>query len=189
MSADYTTLSLADMSADLDAMARDAAAAFGTLDARQLNWKPDETRWSVAQCLDHLLSANRGMLQSSAAALDPAAPKTIWQRLPVLPRTFGRLLIRSQSPSGARKFVAPAQAQPSASTIDGHIVEQFVAHQHELAARVRSLDATAARAVMVSPFVSFITYSILDGFRIVVAHQRRHFEQARRVIGAPGFPV
>ena len=37
---------------------------------------------------------------------------------------------------------------------------------------------------MVSPFVSFITYSVLDGCRLIVTHERRHFEQARRVAGS-----
>ena len=45
-----------------------------------------------------------------------------------------------------------------------------------------------ARIIMVSPFVSFITYSVLDGCRLIVTHERRHFEQARRVTQAPGFP-
>ena len=35
---------------------------------------------------------------------------------------------------------------------------------------------------MVSPFVAAITYSVLDGLRLVVAHDHRHFEQARRVM-------
>jgi hypothetical protein len=45
-----------------------------------------------------------------------------------------------------------------------------------------------ARIIMVSPFVSFITYSVLDGCRLIVTHERRHLEQARRVTQAPEFP-
>jgi hypothetical protein len=55
---------------------------------------------------------------------------------------------------------------------------------------VRGLDEQAARAaIMTSPFVRFITYSVLDGWRLVVTHDRRHFEQARRVTQSPGFPA
>ena len=35
---------------------------------------------------------------------------------------------------------------------------------------------------MTSPFVHFITCRVLDGWRLMVAHNRRHFEQARRVM-------
>jgi hypothetical protein len=32
-----------------------------------------------------------------------------------------------------------------------------------------------------------VTYSVLDGLRLLVAHDRRHFEQARRVMQSPDF--
>src|SRR5678816_4549116 len=100
---DYTTLSLAELRTALDEVARDAQVTFGGLDARQLNWRPDATRWSVAQCFEHLLAANGLMLQASADALNPASPRTFWQRAPFLPGVFGRLLIRSQTPESTRE--------------------------------------------------------------------------------------
>jgi hypothetical protein len=185
----YTTLSLQDVAAELGAIAGDAESTFGRLDERQLNWRPDATRWSVAQCFDHLLNANREMFQGIDAAMDGSRPRMVWQRLPVLPRVFGSLMIRSQTPEVTRKYTAPRQITPASSAFDPAIVERFVAQQHEAAARVRSLDpGAAARTIMVSPFVSFITYSVLDGCRLMVTHERRHVEQARRVTQEPGFP-
>lgn len=190
MTTDYTTLSLADVRRELEAIARDAQATFGSLDERQLNWRPDASRWSVAQCLEHLLNANREMFQSLDAALDPVRRRTIWQRVPILPGLFGRILIRSQAPAVTRKFKAPAKAQPASSAIDQRIVERFVAHQREAAERVRALEGRdAERIIMVSPFAALITYSAVDGCRLLVSHERRHVEQARRVISEPGFPL
>lgn len=182
-------MSFEGLAAELSAIARDAYAVFGGLDERRLNWKPDAARWSVAQCFDHLLNANREMFQSIDAAIDHSRPRTVWQRLPVLPSAFGRMLIASQGPESRRKFTAPRQAEPSSSAIAPGIIERFVSHQDEAIARVRSLDDRNVGAViMVSPFVRFITYSVLDGCRIVVAHERRHFAQARRVTQDPRFP-
>ena len=79
-SMDYTVLSLADVRNGLDDIARETQATFGGFDGRQLNWRPDETRWSVAQCFEHLLTANRlmflagGRPESCAAAYRLAAP-------------------------------------------------------------------------------------------------------------------
>jgi hypothetical protein len=42
--------------------------------------------------------------------------------------------------------------------------------------------------IVASPIAGFVTYNMLDACRIVVAHERRHFEQARRVTEAEGFP-
>jgi hypothetical protein len=186
---DYTTLSLADVKTGLDDVARDAQATFGGLDARQLNWRPDATRWSVAQCFEHLLTANRLMFQAADEALTDATTRTLWQRLPLLPRLFGRMLIRSQSPGAVRKFTASPKAQPAASDIAADIVLRFVEQHRNAAARVQALDERdAARAIMTSPFIGVVTYSVLDGWRLVVAHDRRHVEQARRVTLSPGFP-
>ena len=54
---------------------------------------------------------------------------------------------------------------------------------------MRALDeGDAAHAILTSPFSRVVIYSVLDGLRLVVAHDRRHFEQARRVTLLPEFP-
>jgi hypothetical protein len=184
----FTLLSLAEVAAEFDATARDAFVVFGRLNERQLNWRPGQTRWSVAQCFDHLLNADREMFRAIETAMDRSVPRTVWQRLPVLPRVFGTMMVKSQSPDVRRKYTAPRHIQPASSAIDADIIERFVVYQQGATTRVRSLvEDDAARVIMVSPFVSFVTYSVLDGCRLIVAHQRRHFEQARRVTGEPAF--
>jgi hypothetical protein len=186
---DYATLSLADVTSGLAAVARETRATFGGLDARQLNWRPTVAQWSIAQCFDHLLTANRLMFQAAEAAMDHGVPRTVWQRLPVLPRVLGRALIRSQAPTATRKFVAPSQAQPASSDITAGIIQAFVEQHEGVVTRLRALDERhAARVIMVSPFIRVVTYSVLDGCRLVFAHERRHFEQARGVALSTGFP-
>ena len=187
---DYTTLSLAEVKTGLDDVAQETQATFGGFDVRQLNWRPDTTRWNVAQCFEHLLTANRLMLQAAEAALNNAGPRTLWQRLPVLPGVLGRMLIRSQAPSAARKFTAPPKAQPSTSDIAADIIQRFVEQHHDAVVRVQALnERDAARAIMTSPFINIVTYSVLDGWRLLLAHDQRHFEQAHRVTLSPGFPM
>ena len=187
---DYATLSLTDVRNGLDEIARETQATFGDLDARQLNWRPDATRWSVAQCFDHLLAANRLIFQAADDALNDAAPRTLWQRLPVLPGILGRMLIRSQAPSGVRKFTAPSKAQPATSGIALDIIQRFIEQHRTAVTRAQALDERdAAHAIMTSPFIRVVTYSVLDGWRLVIAHDRRHFEQARGVTLSPGFPM
>jgi len=186
---DYTALTLADVRTGLETIARDAQATFGALDATRLNWRPDANRWSVAQCFEHLLTVNRAMLKAAEDALDPSQPRTFWQRAPILPGFFGPMLVRSQAPENMRKFRAPSRARPTASDIAADVIERFVEQQRSAAQRVRSLDELiAARAIMTSPFARVITYSVLDGCRLVLTHDRRHFEQARRVMASAGFP-
>lgn len=184
----FTRLSPAQLAGEFAAVARDATQVFGRYDAHRLNWRPDPSRWSVAQCFDHLVISETEMSAAIAHALDPAVPRTLWQRLPLWPWLFGRLLITSLAPTATRKLTAPAKAQPAASDIPPDVVDRFVACQAPLAARVSALTAAEARRVMVSPFAAQVTYSVLDGYRIIAVHQRRHFEQARRVTETAGFP-
>jgi hypothetical protein len=186
---DYTKLTINEVRASLERTVADVRTTFGHLDARQLNWRADPASWSVAQCLDHLVNANREMCGAIASASDPARPRTIWQKLPFLPGLFGRLMVTSMTPKVTRKFTAPPTARPSASDIDEGVVDRFVDTQSEVMTLVRKLAGRdPAQMIMVSPFVRFITYSVLDGLRLIAAHERRHFEQARRVMAAPGFP-
>ena len=180
---DYLKLSLGDVKAGLHEVARDAQTVFGGLSVKELNWKPDATSWSVAQCFEHLVTGNDLLLDAARRAVTNG-PSSIWQRLPVLPGIFGRALITTQGPKVTRKYVAPSKAQPVSSEVPGDIIQRFV-DQHESARRwLDTIDQRAAeRAIMTSPFISFITYSAMDGVRLMVAHDRRHFEQARRVLG------
>ena len=185
----YTTLSLAAVGAELEQNAREAEASFGALDARQLNWQPGAGQWSVAQCLEHLVTTNRLTLRAAEEALSGTQRPTVWQRLPVLPGVLGRALVRSQSPDQKRKYKSPPSARPAASEIPSDVVPRFVAQHREAVARAQALDeGVAARTIMASPFLKVITYSVLDGWRLVAAHDRRHLAQASRVSSAPGFP-
>ena len=189
MPTNFSTLSLIEISREIDAISRDAEATFGGLTAVQLNWKSTPSRWSIAQCFDHLIRINGQMLDGIVRTLDSATPKTLVQRVPGLPRVFGRIMIRSLSPTATRKLPAPASARPSTSNLGGDIILRFVEAQVALRQRLRSFEHRAlAETIMVSPFTSVIAYPVLDACRIIVAHERRHFEQARRITQTPGFP-
>jgi hypothetical protein len=92
-------------------------------------------------------------------------------------------MILTHSPDATRKFTAERRARPALSGIAADAIPRFInQHRHADAAVQRLDESNAARTIMTSPFVRFITYSVLDGWRLVIAHDRRHFEQARRVM-------
>jgi hypothetical protein len=187
--AEYTSLSLDEVAVGLDATARDSEAWFGLLDATQLNWRPDATRWSVAQCLAHLIVSNERTQRNAERALDASQPRTIWQRLPVVPGLIGPALVKSQAPGATRKFKTSPWAQPAVGKLAGDTISRFARQQRELAAWIRDLDAEhAGRAIMESPFGRAMAYSVLNACRLVLAHDHRHLAQARCVMDAPGFP-
>ena len=187
---DYRALTLPQVYSEAEAIGRDAPALFGYLTAEQLNWKPAPDSWSVAQCLDHLIAINRAYYPTFDQVLRGEYKKTLTHRLPFLPRVLGRVMISALSPVVKQKYRAPNTARPSTSSIDPTIVARFVAQQQEMLGKMRSLENKhPARVVITSPFAGAIVYSLLDAFRLIVAHERRHFAQAQRVMEMSGFPA
>lgn len=190
MPIDYATLSLPQIFFELEAISSEAERQFGSLNAEQLNWKPSNDQWSVAQCLEHLIKTNREFYPIIDAVTNGTYRTKIWQRVPLLPRLFGQLLIKSLAPAGTRKFKAAAVAQPSTSAIDAQIINRFGADQTSLKQRFERLaDKQLEQTIISSPLASFVTYRLLDAGRIFVAHGRRHLAQAERVTQTPGFPA
>ncbi len=114
---------------------------------------------------------------------------SLWGRVSPLSGFFGRFILKALDPEKGRKTRAPRVFEPTQSAVAPDIIERFAAHQDELAARMRATSGADLRGLKVTSPVSPVgTYSLLDAYRIVVAHERKHFEQARRVTQAEGFP-
>jgi DinB superfamily len=189
MKTDSTDGELGGQLEGLKTIAEDARKTFGGLSSAQLNWKPGAEHWSVGQCFEHLIKTNRSFFPTLERLARGEHKSRAWERLSPFSGFFGRMALKSVAPESPRKFKAPRGFRPSASDVDAAVIEQFAAHQSELA---ELMKATAGldlkKTVVTSPISGLVTYSLLDAFRIVVAHERRHFEQARRVTEAEGFP-
>lgn len=175
---------------EADTIIRDVQSSFGRLSATQLNWKPSADQWSVAQCLQHLIATNLEMTPIFDAAIKGAKRTTFLERLPLLPSLWGRIMVKVIGPGGKQKYKALPRVTPTESNIDPQIVGHFTTHQEEVIGKMRALQKLyPEKIVMTSPFASFITYSLLDACRIIVLHERRHFQQAERVMAMSEFPT
>lgn len=161
---------------------------FGRLTPAQLNWKPSAERWSVAQCFDHLLTSNNGYFPIIDNVL-AGYKRTFWQSVPVLPGFMGRLLIKSLDPVKGRNLKAPKNFQPAQSDISSSVIDDFVAQQANIAGKMKATAHLELEKIIISsPVTSVVTYSLMDAYRVIVVHQRRHFQQAQRVTAESGFP-
>ena len=175
---------------ELRALTEDARKVFGGLSPAQLNWKPAPERWSVGQCFDHLITTNRTFFADMERVAAGEHRASLWGRVSPLSGFFARLILKSLDPEKGRKSKAPRIFNPSSSDVAPDVIEQFEEHQGELSALMRATTGVdLARTIVTSPVSPVATYSLLDAYRIVVAHERKHFEQARRVTQSRGFPA
>jgi DinB superfamily len=167
-----------------------ARSSFGTFSNSQLNWKPTVSSWSVAQCLDHLITTHSQYFPLLENLASGEAKATLWENASPLSGFFGRYLIKSLDPANLKKMKAPGKAQPSESDIDGDIVERFSDHQHQLIEHLEKVPTTVdpMKTIITSPLLGIVTYSLDDCYTILVVHCQRHLDQAKRVAGGEAFP-
>ena len=169
----------------------EANSAFGNLTVSQLNWKANEKSWSVAQCLDHLITTHGLYFPLFEKLTNGGVSSTFWEKHSPLSGFFGRFLIKGLDPKNQKKMKAPGKASPSLSDLDGEIVSRFCEHQDQMIDHLRKLPANIdpARTIITSPLLGLVTYSLDDTFTIIDVHCKRHLGQAMRVKEADGFPA
>jgi hypothetical protein len=181
---------LSQILAEAEQVQTHVKAAFGLLSGQQINWKASTGEWSIAQCLEHLILLNTRYFPIIEDVLSARHKASLLERAPLLPAFFGRFVLSSVQPGGKLKVKARPAFAPSSTPIEPRIVDKFSTQQEEF---IRLMKASAERPIgriiitsVVSPYV---TYSLLDAYRILVAHEQRHLQQAERLMRTPGFPA
>jgi hypothetical protein len=183
------THQLSRLLSSANAISDQTLAAFGHLTSHQLNWKPGPGQWSVAQCFDHLLTANAAYFPIFDKVLSGEKKNTFWESLPWLPAFWGKMLIKSLDPESRLKLKAPKIFQPSSSSVDGAIIRRFLDQQGQVIGYLKASEGLDLKKVKISsPATRLITYSLMDGYRIIITHEERHLLQAERVTEMDGFP-
>ena len=172
-----------------NAITDETRAGFGELTAPQLNWKPSPEQWSVAQCFEHLVTANEAFFPIFEKVLSGAKKNTFWESLPWLPAFWGKMLIKAVAPESNRKLKAPKIFHPSSSGVDAAIIRRFIDQQNQVIKYMKATEDFDLEKIKISsPVTNLITYSLMDAYRIIINHEKRHLLQAMRVSEADGFP-
>ena len=185
---DYRQADLPSLIAEANLVASETKSKFGRLTAAQLNWKPSADRWSVAQCFDHLLNSNKDYLPIFDSVL-AGRKSTFWEKMPVLPGLAGKMMIKTLDPASTRKLKAPKNFEPAQSDLSPSVIDDFVHQQRRIVEKMQATEhLDLEKIVITSPALAAITYSLMDAYRIIVVHEQRHFQQAKRVTEETGFP-
>lgn len=185
---DFRTADLPAVINAVNNVASETRSTFGQLTPPQLNWKPSPERWSVAQCFDHLLTSNKGYFPVIDNVL-AGYKRTFWQSMPVLPGLMGKLLVKSMDPASTRKVKAPKRFQPTQSDISGSVINDFVDQQKQIVDKMKATEhLDLEKIVITSPVAGAVIYSLMDAYRLIVVHEQRHLQQAKRVTQEAGFP-
>lgn len=172
--------------ADLD---RRAAEMVRALSNDQLNWKPNATEWSIAQCLDHLAKSNYEYSAALHRAIEQARQEPVSAPAPLRPGVFGRTFVRALEPPPRQKMKAPKKIIPSDCMDKDEVLRRFLESEEAMREVVRDgagLDLNRIR--FKNPFFWFLRFTVGTGLLIIAAHNRRHLWQAQTILENPRFP-
>ncbi len=170
-----------------DAVERGARTLVQGLSADEGIWRSAPGSWSIAECLDHLATANRVYLRAMQPAAERARKGGSRRSRPAVPGLIGGWFVRTMEPPvpPRRKLKAPKKIVPRESPPLGDAAEQFLASQDEVRAFLRTYaDIELAGVRFVNPFVPLIRFSLATGLHVIAAHERRHLWQAWNVRAA-----
>lgn len=167
----------------------EAKSLFGNLSSGQLNWKPAPEKWSIGQCLDHLIVSNTTYYPPLNEVISGKHRNSFYQNLKFVSRFFGNYLIKETGPVVAKPMKSPLAFVPSQSEISGSIIADFEKHQKEFSSLLHQLEKVdLENTVVSSPALGIITYNLADLLTILTGHEQRHLAQAKNVMNHPKFP-
>ena len=152
---------------------------FSSLSIDQLNWKPHPEKWSIGQCLDHIITTNSTYFPVFESVVHRKYMPGLWVRMSPFSNYFGNLLARTLGPERKKAYRSPKVFRPSQASILPEITTVFESHNRELIARVNKIIELELEDVVIhSPASYFVTYTIFHAIAIIARHEERHLKQA-----------
>lgn len=181
---------LSDIVKRIEKVSQEVEENFANLNEAQLNWQPGSERWSIAQCLDHLICTNRSYYPQFDAIDAETKKSTFWESLPGWAALWGMLMLRSVTPEARQKLKMPPAFDPGRSHVPASIIDDFIEHNKDFVQRLSALDKVNHRRIVItSPAASIITYSLQAACQVLANHEERHLRQAKKVMELEEFPL
>ncbi|MEZ5346955.1 MAG: DinB family protein [Pyrinomonadaceae bacterium] len=169
--------------ANAKSISEEARETFGGLSKEQLNTKPSSVEWSIAQCFDHLNTVSEMYLPQIEKVADGTHVNNWFSAIPLISGKVGSLLKSAVSPDAKTKRKAPPFFVPSQSEITETIIGDFCDVQEQLISFMNAVRDQDIRKIKIpTPISPMINIRLDDAFEILILHERRHFNQAKRVL-------
>lgn len=157
------------------------------LDDEGFNRRTDESRWSIAECVDHLIVVGGKMVPRLAAAVEEGRRKGWSSDGPFAYGPLGNWFVRQMGAGQLpprKRLKVPRLYVPRPATrrsID-ELVAEFTGLQDRFIAIANGADGLDLRRIKVtSPVTRLIRLSLGQWLEGLAGHQRRHLWQAEQL--------
>jgi len=181
---------LADCLRQLDSVDADTANLLNGLTETQFHWSPMPSRWTIAQCLMHLVIFGGKYLPILDETIENARADRLLSRGPFRYGFIERWFVRSTEPPPGIRLRTPVSARPPDDLPLPGVIANFLTMQDEIRKRIRAANGVdLARAKLASPFIRSLKMGLGPCFEFIAAHERRHLWQAWQVRKDETFPT
>ena len=151
---------------------------FAPLSDSMLNTAPAEGKWSISECLDHLVVSNETYFAAFDSVLSGKYMPGWWGRMNPFSNFIGKKGLQIIS-SDTAKLKSPKIFAPGKPGDIQNIAVKFANHQQRLKVYFDRLEnRKLLNEVISSPVAAAITFKIGDVLEILAEHERRHIKQA-----------
>ncbi|MFZ5552221.1 MAG: DinB family protein [Bacteroidota bacterium] len=155
---------------------------FSSLSHDQLNFKPAADKWSIAQCLQHIMHLNTAYFPRIEENLKKAEEKNRLANKAFRANLLTRLTIKALQPGNKSRFKAYEVFKPVQSDIPVTLFEEFEKHHEKLIELIRSSEKYNWNKVKIaSPANRFVRFQLGGLFLLMIVHAQRHILQAEKV--------
>lgn len=175
---------LAQIKKDLEGVIQEIKTSFNSLSQEEFNWKPSPDKWSIAECMQHLLIVYSKYQLQLPQKITPHALKDT-KNSPHKSWFMGRVFKKFVNPNKKRKVPAPKGLQPpSKSDYPLSLQQEFIQYLEEVIRFVEKADELnidISKVSLNSSVTSLIKFNLGDYFEIESMHSRLHLAQMKRV--------
>jgi len=165
-----------------------ALSNFSYLSENQLNWKPSFEIWSVGECINHIITTNQLYLAKIAKfiRLLPTGSEKDY----LYSQSFmGKMIAKAVDPANVRKFKTFKVFIPHKSTVRKTIVEDYVNLSKQFIEQINKTPYIDLKKVRLSsPANILVRINLGDVLIIIPKHDKRHLNQADRLMKTKNFP-
>ncbi len=168
---------------EIDGVTAKFVNEFGSLTADELNWKPSPKIWSVAQNIDHLIVINQSYFNAFEALKKGKYKRPFLGNFKFLSKMMGKMILKTSGPNRDKKIKTFSIWEPNEAIFPADSIENFINHQEQLKQEISEVKTLAENGtIMSSPANKSITYPVSIALQIIVAHEKRHYLQAKELV-------
>lgn len=179
---------LKDIESQYDKIISEIKELTDKLSDEQFNWRPDETKWSIAECIDHLSVTANGYLPNIEKVLQVSSENKASGEQQIKFGIVGKFFKRLEPPPKF-KVKAPKKLAPNKNLNKDRVLNEFFRVQGKIKELMgKSAGQNINKLKVPSPIVSLIKVRIGEFYAFTAVHERRHVWQIKEILKQTNFP-